>query len=66
MIPPPLRYGSWRSTVRPDPASPRWAGPWPIAQLYLAQSGLLGLLAALPALPAALFVGRRYAAFRAE
>ncbi len=42
------------------------AGPWPIAQLYLAQSGLLGLLAALPALPAALFVGRRYAAFRAE
>lgn len=42
------------------------AGPWPIAGLYLAQSGLLGLLAALPALPAAWFIGRRYAGFRAE
>ncbi|HEX5682818.1 MAG TPA: ABC transporter permease [Ideonella sp.] len=42
------------------------AGPWPIARLYLAQSGMLGLLAALPALPAAVFLGRRYAEFRAE
>jgi putative ABC transport system permease protein len=42
------------------------ATPAVIARLYLVQALLLGLLAALPALPAALLVARRYAAFKAE
>lgn len=42
------------------------ASPASVAKLYLAQAALLGLLAALPALPLALFAARRYAAFKAE
>lgn len=40
--------------------------PTVVARLYLVQALLLGLLAALPALPVALLVARRYASFKAE
>lgn len=42
------------------------AAPASVARLYFAQAALLGVVAALPALPLSLLVARRYAAFKAE